>query len=478
MLFPKELVLSAVLLFLNCSLPSTAAHRESSNLSEHVHAEHLLEQHPAAERSLAGSDRADPTCPDPTLIEPCVCTVGSLNNVSLDCTLVESKDQLAAVFQQDFPVKELYKFSMANNTAVEILGNILNDVTIQRLELYPGPFALEHISEYFLIGSKDVLSDIRIRDSALASNNFPFAVLSTFEALESLEVVRSNLTWLPNITGSGLRVVRLIFGQTEEIETATFSIHTKSMAVDINSNQIHTVKTGSFVFADDESQSSTEEIYIDISGNKLESVEAGTFPFRYGPTTVLLANNQITSVNPGAFVLPEGDFSTYADTHIDLSSNKLKTLQAGTFPIRNGESWLLFDDNEIASVESGSFVMPDTTDHLKLHLHMSTNQMTAFDEDVFGDIMPYVTELKLEGNPLTCGCDMEWLITNEDHMATVDLEASCEDGTKLHDITAVTFSDCSGGNTATVPTSTMSLLGTLLIVSLIISLSNALHGLK
>jgi len=43
------------------------------------------------------------------------------------------------------------------------------------------------------------------------------------------------------------------------------------------------------------------------------------------------------------------------------------------------------------------------------------------------------------GNPLDCGCDIAWLITNPEHMDKVTNGATCYDGTQLKELNPVDY---------------------------------------
>jgi len=43
------------------------------------------------------------------------------------------------------------------------------------------------------------------------------------------------------------------------------------------------------------------------------------------------------------------------------------------------------------------------------------------------------------GNPLACGCDLAWLVLNQDWMGKVGNTAECTDGTRLVDLVPAVY---------------------------------------
>lgn len=74
-------------------------------------------------------------------------------------------------------------------------------------------------------------------------------------------------------------------------------------------------------------------------------------------------------------------------------------------------------------------------------MSLHTNQLTTVDEDLFGELMPYMSDLRLYDNPLVCGCDIAWLVLNSDFLSKVDRDATCADGTNLHDLDPEFYTD-------------------------------------
>lgn len=408
---------------------------------------------------------SDFPCPDAAAIAPCVCAEGAQNTINLDCTELESEDQLAAVFQQEFPVKNLNEFRMSNNSAILMLKNVFNGVSFESVVLAPGPFALASISEYFFLEMRSFLRHFQLENSNLISDSFPFATIPAMEVLETLLIEGSRFTWIPKIYSPTIGVLGFTGLLTDVIEPGTFDdvpknhllglynnaltelragtipIRDGALACDAYNNNIRLVEPGAF-YVHTNSTTSNHLIHIDLNNNVIEFLLEGTFPLRKGVVSISVTHNKIEYIEPGTFVLPDDTGLIGSERiFIDLSFNSLTSLRAGTFPFRDGPMSVLLYANQITALEPGTFVLPQTTDSLSIVLHLELNALTLVDEAVFGDLMPFMTDFRLNDNPLICGCDIAWLVLNPVFLAKIDSETKCANGTALHDLDPQAYVD-------------------------------------
>lgn len=356
------------------------------------------------EKECSLSTRSDFPCPEAEDIYPCVCFYDSDYNISLNCTDVESEEQLASVFQQDFPVKTLHEFRMNENHAIKVLGNALNGVTFRNVILYPGPFAIEAVSEYFLVDSLDILEIFHIHNSNLTSDLFPFNTFNFAKRLDIYFIDLCKLTWIPPIRGPLITELSFDFATVKAVEPGTFE--------GVPNMQV-----------------------LELRFNDIEELKAGTFPIHEVPTTLRLENNLIHTLEPGTFYMADANSSaSNALIDIQLFTNQIQSLLAGTFFFRDGHMTVDLHSNLISSIEPGTFVMPSITVLFSVDLYLNDNQLTTFDEAVFVELLPYTTSLTLAGNPLECGCDIAWLVLNPDYMDKIDLDATCDNGDNLPDL--------------------------------------------
>ncbi|CAL4124256.1 unnamed protein product, partial [Meganyctiphanes norvegica] len=78
------------------------------------------------------------TCPDAEDIHPCVCTYDSASNaMDLECSAVESEEQLKQIFKADFPFKNFKYFELWSNNNIKVLeAGVLNGISFEIIHIY------------------------------------------------------------------------------------------------------------------------------------------------------------------------------------------------------------------------------------------------------------------------------------------------------------------------------------------------------
>ena len=160
---------------------------------------------------LLPSSIAQSNCPSPDAIAPCICEEPH-SLLILDCSLVESEQQLESIFEQEFPKTEFDEFHMSENLFIKKLNFSTNGISFVSIDLFLGPFVLEEVTEEFLIGSAATLETIRIHNSNVTTEKFPFDSLSSFPKLDLFDLSLSDVTWLPKVDHDRIRVFS--FGQS------------------------------------------------------------------------------------------------------------------------------------------------------------------------------------------------------------------------------------------------------------------------
>ena len=155
-------------------------------------------------------------CPDDTDIAPCVCTFTNATDLTMDCSAVESIEQLATIFTQNFPVKEFYMFMINNNDKIQLLPDVFNGVSFRYLELYKVP-NLAQITNYALADSRDTLENIHIYNSLLTEDTFPFSTLDQYTKLSYLYIYYCNIYFLPAFKSPSLQTLTIVYGHISEL---------------------------------------------------------------------------------------------------------------------------------------------------------------------------------------------------------------------------------------------------------------------
>ena len=143
---------------------------------------------------------AQAPCPVSTDIAPCVCSVEA-DGLQLDCSDVQSDDDLARVFQQEFQMKEFWKLCINDNDHIEYINDIFNGVTFREISLWNVP-NLTFVSDYALAENKFVLERINIRISKLNEKTFSIPLLGILEKLEYFYMDDSAFTDFPKMLDS------------------------------------------------------------------------------------------------------------------------------------------------------------------------------------------------------------------------------------------------------------------------------------
>lgn len=150
-------------------------------------------------------------CPEPTDIAPCICSLANTNDLMLDCSDVESSDQLAAIFMQNFPFKQFKEFRIYDNNNIQYLSEIFNGLSFQEIYLRNVP-NLARITDYAFIESRNTLESIYIHTSALDENTFPFGTLHGFTKLNSLYIYINNINIWPAFNSSTIESADISYG--------------------------------------------------------------------------------------------------------------------------------------------------------------------------------------------------------------------------------------------------------------------------
>ncbi|XP_045106566.1 oplophorus-luciferin 2-monooxygenase non-catalytic subunit-like [Portunus trituberculatus] len=100
-------------------------------------------------------------------------------------------------------------------------------------------------------------------------------------------------------------------------------------------------------------------------------------------------------------------------------------------------AYLTFYDNNIDSVEVDTFKGVQAPSHIA----MDGNDLTTLQEAVWQPVLARGVTVGLEGNPLSCGCDIAWLV-RDPTLLTGTQGARCADGRLLTDLDPADFDIC------------------------------------
>ncbi|XP_047486213.1 oplophorus-luciferin 2-monooxygenase non-catalytic subunit-like [Penaeus chinensis] len=310
-------------------------------------------------------------CPDPQDISPCVCTVSEQHKMDIDCSQVESEDQLAQVFSSYIPFTNFHALYINENQHLKILRNgDLGPASFEWIYITGG--VLEEVQDEALSQSYPTASHINFQANNVSK--FPFHELSLFTSLVHLQMRTNSLDSFPVLHSDTL----------EEI------VLNENLFGEIPLDGFHGVKN----------------LYsISVSANDVEILRPGTLTDLPHLHYLHLDRNQLTDIPAGAIGFSEKG-SLY------LQNNNIKSIAIGS----------------ITGVNAG-------------HIYLAKNSLVALEEGAFRPFLDGGATLDVDENPLGCGCDLAWLITNSNFMALTSPAASCYDGELLTSLDPAIYAD-------------------------------------
>ncbi|CAL4122259.1 unnamed protein product, partial [Meganyctiphanes norvegica] len=297
----------------------------------------------------------EPTCPDAEDIAPCVCTYVSEDNaMDLDCSAVESEDQLKQIFKSYFPFKNFVLFIMHGNNSITVLeAGVFNGISFESIIIYNTN--LEVIELQALDSCYETAWEIDVSNNMITS--FPFDELSQFSKLSHFRIKKNSLSMIPADAFNGLTALELLYLDGNHANIVGTFKHLPSLSwIGLSSNDYsltnYTIPTN-FI-----KTGSSDLGYIDLHGNNIVSVE------------------------PDAFDIVEG-------LHIHMEHNALSTLDEATWrPYLEAQVHLWAADNPLVCGCDIAWLFGE--DQLLEHVSTST---TCTDGERLQDLDPKIFDL-------------------------------------------------------------------------------------
>ncbi|CAL4150973.1 unnamed protein product [Meganyctiphanes norvegica] len=233
-------------------------------------------------------------CPDAEDIAPCVCTYESVSNaMDLECSAVESEEQLKQIFKADFQFKNFNQFHLKGHNNFKVLeAGVFNGISFEIIRIDYSD--LEVIELHALDSCYETATMIYLNGNKISS--FPFDELSLFSKLSWFTLSSNNrLSVIPADAFHGLTALEhLAISDNNADIVGTFQDLPNLREIHLGYNVIttipaHFIKTGS---------SNISHIYLQY--------------------------NNIVSVEPGAFDIVD-------DLYIFIHDNSLATLDEATW---------------------------------------------------------------------------------------------------------------------------------------------------
>nr|XP_045605179.1 oplophorus-luciferin 2-monooxygenase non-catalytic subunit-like [Procambarus clarkii] len=316
-------------------------------------------------------------CPNDADLSPCSCTVHDEDNfvIDLDCSEVESEEQLATIMRSPFPFVHFRNLTIDSNPNVVVLRRgVLANITFQEFYITGG--ALTEVETGALSGSSSTAISMHFEGNDIAV--FPWGELSLFTALVDLDVSDNSISTFPALISDSLKYL------------------------DLSNNSLGLVPSIAF-----RETPLLEEIYL--NGVNMLEILPGTFSGLHYLRIVSVNSNEVSSVPEGAI-----QFTTVSRfTEVHLSDNNIRNVAA----------------NAITGVTNGG------------DLFLDSNELEELKEEVWKPLLELGARLHLQDNPLTCGCDIAWIMMNSPILALIDDRTTCSDGELMINLNPDIFVD-------------------------------------
>ncbi|XP_042859952.1 oplophorus-luciferin 2-monooxygenase non-catalytic subunit-like [Penaeus japonicus] len=310
-------------------------------------------------------------CPDPQDISPCICTVDAQHNMDIDCSQVQSEDQLARVFSSNIPFTHFRRLDILQNQHLQVLRKgALGPASFELITISDG--VLEEVQEEALSQSYSTVTHLNLQVNNVSY--FPFHELPLFTSLVSLRMHRNSLRNFPSLSSATLQEVVLNENMFDYIPLDGFQGVKNLYSISVSYNNVNTLISGTYTDL-------PHLHYLHLDNNQLTDIVAGTIEFS-GKGNLYLQNNDIKSI----------------------AVNGIKGVNAG-------------------------------------HIFLTSNSLTVLEEQVFRPFLEGGASLNIDDNPLTCACDLAWLVTNVFFMALTSPGATCFDGELLVDLDPTIYID-------------------------------------
>ncbi|XP_049313186.1 protein artichoke [Bactrocera dorsalis] len=312
------------------------------------------------------------------------------------------------------PLAELRNLNLQGNKLESVTDNLFsNNSRLEQLDLSrniirtiaPSAFEAQRSLEYLDLSS-NALSDMSVSLSSLVN-------------LHDIDLSYNQITRVhADVVSSWRNVVeiRLANNLIVELKHGTFRNLPKLQYLDLSSNEISSVEPGAlkhlpdlqeFVLADNKLVELKDHVFEDLPNllashfqyNTLRYISPDSFFNSPSMVFLNLSNNNFHNMeNIGLRAMRNLEV-------LDLSTNGVRMVN--TMPLKS-LNWLVelkMDNNRICKIQGGPF---ETMPRLRV-LSMRNNQLRTIKERTFRNLRGNIAILDVDGNPINCSCEMQWL---------------------------------------------------------------------
>ncbi|XP_075162124.1 artichoke [Haematobia irritans] len=325
------------------------------------------------------------------------------------------ENQLMAIDERALlPLAELRNLNLNANKLSSITDNLFsNNTKLEQLDLSRN--GIKSISALAFDAQKS-LEYIDLSANALTDMSISLANLMS---LKDVDLSYNQITHINSEVVSAWRQVveiRLSNNLITELRRGTFRNLFKLQYLDLSSNEIQHVEPGAlknlpelqeFVLADNKLTELKDHVFEDLPNllashfqyNNLRFISSESFFNSPSMVFLNLSNNHFRNMeNIGLRSMRNLEV-------LDLSTNAVRTVPTMPLKLLNWLVELKMDNNEICRIQGSPF---ETMPRLRV-LSMRNNRLRSIKERTFRNLRGNIAIIDMDGNPIDCSCEMQWL---------------------------------------------------------------------
>ncbi|KAL5276626.1 hypothetical protein ACFFRR_002070 [Megaselia abdita] len=293
---------------------------------------------------------------------------------------------------------------------------------------------------------KDIFSNnTKLEMLDLGRNNIREISPTTFDQQKSLEYLDLAGNFLEQISISlsnlyNVKDIDLSYNQISVLPSEILSSWKNVAEIRISNNRINELAHATF-------RNLPSLQYLDLSSNRISNIEPGALKHLADLQEFVLADNRLVELRDQVFedvpnllaahlqhnnlkyISPDSFFNSRSLVFLNLSSNNFQNMEnIGLRNLRNLEvldlsrngikvvstmplqvlKWLVelkLDNNEICKIHGSPF---ETMPRLRV-LSLRNNRLRRMRESSFRNLRGNIAILDVDGNPIQCTCEMQWL---------------------------------------------------------------------
>lgn len=169
--------------------------------------------------STSHYEQDTPTCPDHDDIYPCTCSHTAESGVDLQCSFVQSEEQLANIFSSSFPSPNFHSLTITHNENLKFLkAGVFGNNTFE--EFVFNYNLLEVVEVGALSASYSSATDMSFNDNEIAT--FPFEEVEHFTQLKRLSAHFNHITSFTPLFSQSLLFLDLTLNPIDSVSPTAF----------------------------------------------------------------------------------------------------------------------------------------------------------------------------------------------------------------------------------------------------------------